>query len=266
MRGRDHDAALAAEVDATIALLLPSLGRAPWFPVVEPDDGEFLGSRFGGRPWLAFGDPWPSCPCCGERMQFFVQLDLAALPDELGWPHRSGLIQLFYCTAGDPLCEVECEAWTPFARSVVGRWIPGDRLGSSPGRVRIPDNARYPNRNPDWVAVRIVRWERRAPELPVYADEAWDRAPVPFELRPALHDALRERQLHAGSGDKLGGWPSWVQGPEYATCPRCGDPMPVLLQIESNGHVGHQFGDMGAGHVSQCRRHPEVVAFGWACG
>lgn len=34
-----------------------------------------------------------------------------------------GLIQLFYCTNEDPLCEVDCEAFFPFARSVIVRLI-----------------------------------------------------------------------------------------------------------------------------------------------
>ena len=70
----------------------------------------------------------------------------------------------------------------------------------------------------------------------------------------------------AADRDKLGGWPFWVQGAEYPSCHVCGEQMEVLFQLDSEDHVPFMFGDAGIGHISMCRSHPEVVAFGWACG
>jgi uncharacterized protein YwqG len=70
----------------------------------------------------------------------------------------------------------------------------------------------------------------------------------------------------AAEKDKLGGWPYWVQGPEYPTCPSCGERMRIVLQLDSEHNVPFMFGDAGVGHVTQCPTHHDVVAFGWACG
>ena len=67
-------------------------------------------------------------------------------------------------------------------------------------------------------------------------------------------------------GDKLGGWPAWVQGIEYPDCPECGEPMAAILQIDSEDHVAYMFGDYGTAHVFRCRTHPDVVTMSWACG
>jgi hypothetical protein len=66
-------------------------------------------------------------------------------------------------------------------------------------------------------------------------------------------------------GDKLAGWPAWVQGVEYPRCPLCEETMGLVFQIESEGHVPFRFGDSGTGHITRCRTHPNLVAFSWAC-
>lgn len=70
----------------------------------------------------------------------------------------------------------------------------------------------------------------------------------------------------AAEQDKLGGWPRWIQGAEYPTCPTCQNSMRVVFQIDSEDHIPYMFGDSGIGHITQCPEHHNVVAFGWACG
>lgn len=77
-------------------------------------------------------------------------------------------------------------------------------------------------------------------------------------------EALQEAVPNA-TGDKLGGWPAWVQGVEYPDCPRCGARMALLFQLDSEENVPWMFGDVGCGHVTRCPAHPDEVAFGWAC-
>lgn len=67
------------------------------------------------------------------------------------------------------------------------------------------------------------------------------------------------------NGEKLLGWPCWVQGPEYPSCPECGERMEMLFQIDSEQNVPWMFGDMGIAHITQCPRHRGQLAFGWAC-
>ena len=77
-------------------------------------------------------------------------------------------------------------------------------------------------------------------------------------LRAMYRHGLVER-------DKLAGWPLWVQGPERPRCPQCRSTMRVVFQIVSEDTLPIVFGDMGTGHLSVCPKHPDVLAFGWAC-
>lgn len=76
---------------------------------------------------------------------------------------------------------------------------------------------------------------------------------------------LAETIAVAATGDKLAGWPTWVQNPEYPSCPRCESQMVYVFQLDSEDNLPYMFVDVGRGHITQCPRHLDVVAFGWAC-
>jgi uncharacterized protein YwqG len=79
-------------------------------------------------------------------------------------------------------------------------------------------------------------------------------------------DALDHADEHPPlDGEKLGGWPAWVQGVEYPSCPRCGARMELVLQIDSRKSIATMWGDVGIGHVTQCPNDPDVLTFAWAC-
>jgi len=42
--------------------------------------------------------------------------------------------------------------------------------------------------------------------------------------------------------------------------------MGLVFQLDSEDSLRPMFGDMGCGHVTQCSVHPDVLAFGGACG
>jgi hypothetical protein len=164
-------------------------------------------------------------------------------------------VQLFYCTTE---CEVECEAFNPGARSVVARWfVPAGTpaaIGSAPGG----------DRSYGYQPRVLERWEVCPAEFAAYGEELpLDEAER--ELIDERYEELRDSENRCHLGDKLGGWPRWIQDPSYPPCPVCRTRMNYLLQLDSNGLCGHQFGDLGAGHLFQCPRHPEQVAFNWAC-
>src|SRR5690606_21931950 len=130
----------------------------------------------------------------------------------LPYPHRAGMVQLFYCTSAEPLCEVDHEAWQPFGKSVVARRLSPEELAGPHAPQGDPTG--------DPAAV-LLGWEPGAPELPGYEEDV----PLPPESMEEIDEALRPR-----AGDKIGGWPSWVQGPEYPACPECKTRMVYLLQ------------------------------------
>jgi hypothetical protein len=239
--------------------------RTAWKPKAEDGDGPPRASKFCGIPWLAAGEPWPACADCGRPMPLFLQLDLAAASRDTGEALGDGLLQLFYCVAEG----CHADGWEPFGKGKLVRVIPAS--GPAAAATPPPDlRAMPPKRIVGWEPLEDLpdmeeqellglthEWKRSGSELVV----RWPEASV--EVVTA--DVEFEKAVSAAPGDKLLGWPSWVQGVEYPGCPRCGTRMELLFQVDSEDHVPFMFGDVGCGHVTRCPRHPDVVAFGWAC-
>jgi hypothetical protein len=229
---------------------MAAVRRSSWLPETVEGDGAATDSRFSGAPSLAAGEAWPACGNCGRPMQLFVQLNARDLPPagraRLG---ERMLLQFFYCTSDDPLCEDDCDAWRPHGASTLLRLIPAPEDGSGQAAA-IPDDMFPPK--------RITGWTERE-DYP-----AWDEY---GELGVHLSDDEEEAAADAFplAGEKLLGWPCWVQSPDYPACRVCGARMEFLFQIDSEKNLPHMFGDVGMGHITQCRDHPAELAFGWAC-
>lgn len=225
------------------------LARKAWIPIVEEGDGEPAASKFSGTPFLAEGQTWPACPNCGKPMQLFLQLNLDKLPDPARGEFGKGILQMFYCTSVNPLCEDQCEAYFPFAKSALLRIVPTGNAG----RIEIPEiEGRFPPK-------LITGW-KEVDDYPNY-EEIEEQG---VELTEEESDEWSEQEFPRG-GDKLGGWPHWVQGVEYPDCPTCGERMRLVFQIDSEDNLPYMFGDVGCGHITQCRTHTDQLAFGWAC-
>jgi hypothetical protein len=229
--------------------------RPAHLPVTEPAE---FGARsgFGGSPYLAAGVEHPACPRCGNPMALFVQLRLDELPEAIR-PAGEGLIQLLYCITlqgADRMCEIELGAGAPFAAGEVVRMVAAEGGSVSPVPPAFPPQ-------------RITGWYTR-PDVPSCQE-------LEEELGVDVEDELMDRLLDlqgkfGGSlprpGDKMGGWPAWVQAVEYPDCTTCGRRMSYVIQIDSEDHIPYMFQDGGTGHVAQCQAHPDVLTFGWACG
>jgi hypothetical protein len=225
--------------------------RSAWIPQVADGDGGLTDSKFSGTPWLDKSEEWPRCPNCGKPIQLFLQLNLDRLPEQVRGEYGSGLLQLFYCTSTEPMCDAECEAFFPFSRSVTVRLVtPGDKPNAAPA----PEIERpFPPKI-------IVGW-REVEDYP-----GWQESE---ELGVALEDSEWEALGEGGyprPGDKLAGWPNWIQGVEYPNCPVCGERMRLVFQIDSGVNIPFDFGDLGCSHITQCPTHKDLLAFGWACG
>lgn len=227
--------------------------RPAWLPVVEEGDGGASDSKFAGTPWLGAPEEWPRCPSCDNPIRFFLQLDLARLPEGAAGEYGAGLLQMFYCTSGEGACEVDCEAYFPFSESVLVRLVePGD--GARGTAAPPPSGGEDP-----FPPKRIVGW-RRVDDYP--GRQEGERLGV--ELGGGEWEAAGG-QGYPRAGDKLGGWPYWVQDVEYPDCPRCGARMRLVFQLDSGDNLPYSFGDVGCGHITQCPEHKDVLAFGWAC-
>ncbi|MBV9774390.1 MAG: DUF1963 domain-containing protein [Gemmatimonadetes bacterium] len=237
--------------DRSLRQKLAAVRRRTWIPEVVDGDGGRADSKFSGRPYIPPSEAWPACGNCGKPMQLFVQLNGRDLPAEAGEALGGGLLQFFYCTSDDPHCESECEAYFPNATSTLLRLlVPGEATGADGAE---PPAGMFPPR-------RIVGWTE-SPDYPNW--EELDELGI--ELGDEEADALHEQDFPR-DGEKLLGWPAWVQSVEYPACPECSGQMELLFQIDSEHNLPYMFGDVGTGHITQCPVHRHQLAFGWACG
>ncbi|MFT5454539.1 MAG: hypothetical protein ACI9K2_001016 [Myxococcota bacterium] len=235
---------IPALVSALPDWLLPHR-RPTWRPRVDDGEGAPDGSRFGGRAWLPAGTDWPTCPSCGHSLRLLAQLDASTLPTDAPG-HGEGLIQVFYCLTEEPaICEVALSGWEAFSGASHVRRVPrGDgALGQPTGFDPLPAQA-------------IVGWTEH--------DDAPNVEEGALELSEEAEEEYQEGEFPR-AGDKLGGWPFWVQGIEYPTCRQCGTTMHLLLQLDSEDHVPTMWGDSGCAHITQCASHPDELALAWAC-
>lgn len=210
-------------------------GRRPfWLPLTR--EGQFADnpSHFGGIPDLAPDETWPGCPHCGVPMALLLQLDLATLPAEA--PGRAeagaGLLQLFGCT--------DCGALSEDGSALARRLPPAERSAA----VLSFDAVMLAPRS-------IVGW-RAGSERPGAGE--WDDEQG---LPPAGEDE------ECQGGDKLGGWPAWVQYAEYPFCPVCRQPQRLLFQIASQQGLDYMFSDVGTAYLMYCSQHPDQLSFSW---
>lgn len=239
--------------------------RQAWRPITSPGDDPAPVSKFSGLPWLAASEAWPRCQECQAEMPLFLQLDLATTPVQARGRFGEGLLQLFYCTSCD-------EGFEAFSRTSLVRLL-------DPAQGRALNG---PHPQPVSPARRITGWTEitdypHPPEhetlgiaytydfkaKPLTTSIACEDPPVVAEGLVA--DDLAERLSVAEPGDKLGGWPCWIQGVEYPACPVCQAEMQMVFQLDSNDNLDFMFGDVGTGHITQCPVHKSVVAFSWAC-
>lgn len=198
-------------------------------------------------------------------MQFFLQFPLSSLPT--GIAHRGeGTLQLFYCSQDDG----SCETWRPFSGSHIARLLSGAAAVATHPSDLTPHPARVIERWNEFIDYPHPE-EHEALGLVYDYDFSKKRVSVSSkELGIALRDLdidldVAETIASAEAGDKLGGWPLWIQSVEYPACPQCERRMELVFQLDSEDNVPHMFGDAGCGHITQCPDHPQVLAFGWAC-
>lgn len=220
----------------------------------EPDSESSLRSWFGGGALLEDALSWPVCPNCKKHMHHFLQLDLATLP--LGaWPRagETGLLSLFYCSTDDGTCEV----WDP----------------KSGATVFIYTNTKEPvqKSNPSEAPIKkksIVSFKRDYDPPAGHPGVDWVEGVVSVDgvsVCSGIDEGVFFEVVSPTWGDKLGGAPLELQGPQPLYCPVCSREMRQLFQIDSNDNLEYAFGDSGCAHIVQCEDHPEQCAFWWDC-
>ena len=180
-------------------------------------------------------------------MHFVVQLNVAQLPEPARVRLGDGLVQLFLC---DRPCQTE-GGWAPFALTTCVRRI------SPIGEGALSEGPGFP-------PAHVVMWTGRD-EYPSYEDLRRTLPSRDPSLPHDVSDRLRDLGLSPCAGEKLLGWPAWIQAREEAPCRRCQRPMEPVLQIDSNRTLPIQLGDdLGIGWLVRCDPCDEM-SFIWQC-
>ena len=248
---KPNDAGSGRYTIEEIKAVLAPFKRTAYFPIVEETGNTFSAkSKMGGYPYLRNVSDWPVCPRCKKNMQLFLQLDMAEIPDR----KNSGLIQFFYCTNSELECDIEQEGWAPFSENSVCRKITvnGESATIEPTMEEV-----FPEKV-------ITGWEAKDdyPSL-----EEYEELGIGLDVTSdnVVWDMLEKFELMPLAGDKLFGWPYWVQNVEYPSDRKTGTRMDLIFQIDSDFNLPFMFGDSGAGHLTQSPDDENELAFGWAC-
>lgn len=265
--GLDGQAAIDAVRPALEKVYTP-LKRTAFVPVVETGGDATRISKFnGGSALLQQGEDWPCCPDCSTPFSLFVQLELDRVPEPLKGKFGPGVLQLFYCSNYD--CP-NTDDWEPFD------------FRKKTLRILSPEADTELRDNPHTAEAKyLTGWEARddypaleestAPDIQISG--RWDQPgtlsipSIGYES-PLLSSAIKynvDTSFLPIEGEKMGGWPYWVQGAEYPHCPTCGQTMQMVFQIDSEKLIDYMFGDVGVGHIMQCPDHKDSLGFGWAC-
>jgi len=270
-------------MESILSKEIRSLKKKTWIPVTEDGDGEIFESKFSGIPLLTEGESWPHCKYCGKPMMFFLQINLDVIPEELKaeWNMREGILQMFYCTEEEASGSENKNGENMLIRIL-------DNSGKPSADIKIPEGLTlFPPK-------KIIEWKESF-DYPIFNELEYlgikpridTDADITIEMLEECGfddydpEDIKEGALDEGehydivwevlneiikrplSGEKLGGWPLWVQEVNYPTCPVCGNKMRFLLQIDSNKTLPYVFGDYGCGHITQCSEHNSVLAFTW---
>jgi len=266
-----HEEIPSGESAALINLLnraqFKSLRRAAWLPVTKElktarwffarrDSVKATGSGYGGVPWLGIREAWPLCQYCKRPMQFFFQINLQETPTDAQAEYGDGLVQFFYCTR--PNCVVDGEAC--------------DNKGHLIRYVEAPSSGREPKASEgeghQFSSRAIVEWMRQIDGVPHLADI--ERLGI--QLTNDEHDLLADwGPLEVG--DKLGGWPAWIQDTEEHRCSVCDKEMRLFFQFNPDVSLKYSFNqeffdrpvDLGCAWFLQCPYHRTQMKFTWQC-
>lgn len=258
------------EIKARLQPWKQKLVRTAWLPQFDEtaSGSSAIASQFGGLPFLPSGASVPRCENCAAPLRLLLQLNLAELPEEASQRLGPGLLQAFYCESAE--CEQEEAGWEPLSDIHHARIVPAG-AGEAAGTYGEP----FP--------VKAITGWRATEDFPHAAEHA--DVGLEFEYRfdekkvrvvceslgfespfVPLADLEPEQISSAQAGDKLFGWPYWVQGPEYPDCPKCRARMRHVFQIDSEQALPVMWGDMGVLTIFQCEKDRDVLTMSWACG
>lgn len=180
--------------------------------------------QFGGLPKGVRAADWPRCKQCDGHMQFVASFE--ANPERL--PLKShAAISVFCCNR-----ESCCETWDAYAGCNHVRLLNAD-VWAMPAMKKAPSSNEHP------------------------APEVLSKYKLRYEQVLEFDPCIEGNADFPNEESKLGGYPSWLQGPNEPSCNVCSKPMRFALQIDENTDADLNFGQ-GVGYVFICEDEHEA--------
>jgi hypothetical protein len=194
-------------------------------------------SSLGGPLLWPSGERWPVCPSAdhqdiGEPVPPVVavlQLFARDVP-ELPFPDGADLLQVLWCPGlhEDGYWPLPMVRWRDSA-SVSGPLTPAPEVDAGAAEVEDGYLPAPCVLSPERVSAYADGWE--------LDDDLRDR--VTAWSQPLGWDYFYH--LGAAPGTAVGGWPDWIQDPQYPACEACGTTMTYLLTIASEEADGESW-------------------------
>ena len=195
-------------------------------------------SKLGGQILWPGAEPWPTCPVHADPLVAVLQLRCEEVP-ELGCPDGSTVFQLLWCPK-----DHEEAGYGPLVRTC---W-----RTTSGGGLPAPPPPPAPDSDPDLVPEPCRLFPERVVEMPDAREldhdtiarlDHWiarhftsllaeDQVYEPADPNDILGHANYWNAFSTAPGTKVGGFPEWIQDPEYPTCDG-GHRMEHLLTVAS---------------------------------
>ena len=214
-------------------------------------------SKFGGFPYLRDAKDWPICPDCKRHMNLMLQLNLEETP--IKYADNKGLLQVFYCTQdyvnGKLNCDSSASNYEPFS---VGTFLRKINIEGASASIDLGEDATYmfdENVIESWIETEDI-------PHPAQYDEIGLNNLFDENIEKLLYE---EEDGIALAGDKLGGWPHFIQSNEAIIDPEDGKEYVHLMQIDSEDNLNYMFGDSGIAFIGYHPDEPEKLAMFWQC-
>lgn len=192
-------------------------------------------SHYGGQ---ALCSEWPVCGLCKTALPCFLQLNLATLPTDFStaFAQLSGLAQFFYCTRCQPFFSKPVFSTASTQNKGVFLQLLNDTEVKHAEAQFHPD----PEKLFLFPEAFISGWSGPKSDFPWREYEIWEAIQLDAE------EEVQAAQYNL-TGDKLGGWPHWLQDSQTPLDSK-GQAMLPLFQLDSGStsrQLEYNWGDSG---------------------
>ena len=264
------------DFDSTLAGAVEAIARphASMTPAGVPTSAKQ--SYVGGFPFMPIGAEWPLLDA-SDPLVFVAQINFATVPPMDGFP-TEGMLQWFLEGEGGNAYGLYGPDLEDAANGKHGLhvrwWTAADLTGDSTSQPT--DTVPYeigeggfagPLLSANPVAVTFT------PGLDLPSrNEVNEAENAAFEFLDDAYDQLcrADDDFFPASGDKVGGYPRFEQGPTFPVAALAPD-VRVLIQLDSESKAFAMWGDLGVGQLmgdafAVSRGDFSSVVWDWACG